>query len=165
MSTLIPNANCWISFATVYPIAAATLVPKATEIASPGSTDLADFVISITASSTGNTVPTPKLKSLFEPSIAGTSTAAFSSEMYRDSVKANDIAWNMLPRGTSGVFYIARFGGTGAFKLPVLADVVEVWPVLVSSRAGSAMTSNTAQTFSLTCAVPQVPNESAVVAA
>src|SRR5689334_14398642 len=110
MSTLIPNENCWIGFATAQP-AAADLVPSAAEVSA--AVELTDFVISLTANATGNTVPTPKLKSLFEPSIPGTSTASFSAEMYRDSVKAQDIAWNTLPRNTSGVFYIARFGGTG----------------------------------------------------
>lgn len=162
MSTLIPNENCWIGFSEVMP-AAATLIPTAAEVAA--ATELTDFVISLTANATGNTVPTPKLKSLFEPSIPGTSTASFSAEMYRDSIKAQDIAWNKLPRNTAGVFYIARFGGTGPSLLPIAADEVEVWPVRVSSRAASAMTSNTAQTFSLTCSVPKEPNEAAVIAA
>jgi len=163
MSTLIPNENCWIGFSATMPADDVTLVPTAAEIAA--ATELTDFVISLTASSQGNTVPTPKLKSLFEPSIPGTSTAQFTAEMYRDSVLADDVAWNTLPRNTEGVFYIARFGGTGTDLLPIADDVVEVWPVRVSSRAPSAMTSNTAQTFTLTCSVPQEPNEAATVAA
>jgi hypothetical protein len=85
--------------------------------------------------------------------------------MYRDSVAANDDAWTLLPRNTSGVFYISRFGGTGANLKPIATDVVEVWPVRVISRAASAMSSNTAQTFTLTCSVPAEPNENAVVGA
>lgn len=158
MSTLIPNENCWIGFGAAMP-ASATLVPTATELSA--ATDVTDFVISITASSTGGTVPIPSLKSQFEKSIPGTVTATFTSEMYRDSVKANDLAWNALVRGTTGCFYIARFKA----GKPILADTVEVWPVKVSSRTASAMSSNTAQTFSLTCSVPQVPNEAAVIAA
>ena len=161
MSTLIPNENCFIAFATAMP-AAPTLVPTASEVAA--GIVLTDFVISLTANATGNTVPTPKLSSLFEPSIPGTSTAQFTAEMYRDSVPANDKAWTMLPRNTSGVFYIARFGGTGANLLPIATDHVEVWPVRVTSRAASAMSSNTAQTFTLTCSVPQEPNEDATIA-
>ena len=162
MSTLIPNENCWIGFDNAQP-AAPTLVPTAAEVAA--ATELTDFVISLTANAQGNTVPTPKLKTLFEPSIPGTSTAQFSSEMYRDSVKANDLAWTLLPRNTAGVFYISRFGGTGTGKLPVATDEVEVWPIRVTSRAASAMSSNTAQTFTLTCSVPKEPNEAAVIAA
>jgi len=163
MSTLIPNENCWIGFSETMPADDVTLIPLASEVAA--ATELTDFVISITAAAQGNAVPTPRLKSLFETSIPGTSSAQFTAEMYRDSVKTDDTAWNMLPANTAGVFYISRFGGTGAGKLPVATDTVEVWPVRVSSRAGSAMSSNTAQTFTLTCSIPQKPNEDAVIAA
>lgn len=162
MSTLIPNENCWVGFATARP-ADIGLVPKASEIAA--AIELTDFLISLTANAQGNSVPTPKLKRLFEPSIPGTSTATFTAEMYRDEDPLLDTAWDMLPRNTPGIFYISRFGGTGAGKMPVLADRVEVWPVRITSRAASAMTSNTAQTFSLTCSVPEEPNEDAVVTA
>lgn len=160
MSTLIPNENCWIGFSDVMP-ASPTLAPTAAEITA--ATELTEFVISLTANATGNVVPIPNLASLFERSIPGTSTATFTAEMYRDHVKADDTAWTTLPRDTSGVFYVSRFGGSGTGKMPIAADDVEVWPVRVTSRAGSAMTSNTAQTFTLTCAVVEVPNEDAVV--
>lgn len=160
MSTLIPNENCWVGFSDVMP-ADADLEPTAAEVAA--ADELTEFLISLTANSQGNTVPTPKLSSLFEPSIPGTSTAQFSAEMYRDSDTAEDKAWNMLPRNTGGVFYIARFGGTGANLLPISGDTVETWPVRVTSRSASAMSSNTAQTFTLTCSVPVEPNEAAVV--
>lgn len=160
MSTLIPNENSFIAFSPTMP-AAPTLVPKASEVAA--AIPLVEYLISLTASSQGNTVPTPKLSSLFEPSIPGTSTAQFTAEMYRDSDPAEDKAWTLLPRNTAGVFYIARFGGKGANLLPISGDIVEVWPVRVTSRSASAMSSNTAQTFTLTCSVPQEPNEEAVV--
>lgn len=162
MSTLIPNENSWIGFSATMP-AASTLIPTAAEVAA--ATELTVFVISLTANSQGNSVPIPNLKSLFEPSIPGTSTAQFTAEMYRDSVPASDTAWNDLPRNTSGVFYISRFGGTGTGLLPVATNHVEVWPVRVTSRAASPMSSNTAQTFTLTCAVPKEPNESAIITA
>lgn len=161
MSTLIPNENCWIGFSEDMPTSLAA--PTAAEVAA--ATELTDFIISITANATGNVVPTPKLKSLFETSIPGTSAATFTSEMYRDSVSANDTAWNTLPRGTTGVFYISRFGGTGTGLLPVATNHIETWPINVTSRAASPMTSNTAQTFTLTCSVPVEPAEDAVVAA
>ena len=152
MSTLIPNENCFIAFSTTLPVDD-ELVPKASEVA--GATVLTEFVISLTANSQGNTVPIPNLASLFEGSIPGTSTATFSAELYRDSVKDDDLAWTTLAKDTAGVFYISRFGGTGADLLPVSGDEVEVWPVRVTSRTASAMSSNTAQTFTLTCSVPR----------
>jgi len=159
MSTLIPNENCYIAFSPTTPTDLAA--PTAAQVAA--AVDLTDFVISLTASAQGNAVPTPRLKRLFETSIPGTSTAQFTAEMYRDNEE--DLAWDTLPRDESGVFYISRFGGTGAENLPVSADPVEVWPVRVVSRAGGAMSSNTAQTFTLTCSVPEEPVEDAVVGA
>lgn len=162
MSTLIPNENCWIGFSPDMP-AAASLAPSVAELTA--ATELTDFTISLTAASQGNAVPTPRLKSMFETSIPGTSSAQFTAEMYRDEDDTLDIAWNLLPRNTAGVFYISRFGGSGPEKRPVAGEKVEVWPVRVTSRAASAMSSNTAQTFTLTCSNPVEPNEDATVTA
>ncbi|HEY5787506.1 MAG TPA: hypothetical protein VIT65_22300 [Microlunatus sp.] len=161
MSTLIPNENCWIGYASALP-ASVELIPTPTEVAA--AVELTEFVISLTANATGNTVPIPNLSSLFERSIPGTSTAQFTAEMYRDSEVDDDLAWNTLPRDTQGVIYVSRFGGSGANRLPIADDHVEVWPIRVTTRAPSAMTSNTAQTFTLTCSVPEEPNEDAVIA-
>lgn len=158
MSTLIPNENCWIGFSASMP-AAATLVPTLAELAL--AKDLTEFVISLTANSTGNVVPIPSLVSLFERNIPGTVTASFTAEMYRDSILINDKAWNSLPRGATGIFYIARF----AAGIPLATEHIESWPVKVSSRTASAMSSNTAQTFTLTCSVPDIPNEDAIIVA
>lgn len=160
MSTLIPNENCWIGFSATPPTVLAA--PTAAQITA--ATELTDFIISLTASAQGNAVPTPRLKRLFETSIPGTRTASFTAEMYRDDTL--DTAYNMLSVvNAAGVFYIARFGGTGVGRKPIALDKVEVWPVRVISAAGSAMSSNTAQTFTLTCSVPEEPVLAAVVAA
>jgi hypothetical protein len=159
MSTLIPNENCWIGFSTTVPTDLSA--PTAAQITA--ATELTDFIISLTAAAQGNAIPTPRLKRLFETSIPGTSSASFSAELYRDN--EDDTAWDMLPRDTSGVFYISRFGGTGAGKKPIALDPVEAWEIRVVSRAAGALTSNTAQTFTLTCSVPVEPAEDAVVAA
>lgn len=160
MSTLIPNENCYIAFASAKPLVLAA--PKASEVLA--ALDITDFVISLTAAAQGNAVPTPRLKRLFETSIPGTRTASFSAEMYRDDVA--DTAYNaMSVVNAAGYFYISRFGGLGANNLPIALDKLEVWPVRIISAAGSAMSSNTAQTFTLTCAVPEEPVLNAVVAA
>ena len=165
MANLIPNENTFIGFivGTVpKPFGVTTLAaPTAAEIT--GAIDLTDDLVSLTASATGNTVPTPRLKSLFETTIPGTSAATFSAEMYRDDV--NDLAWDTLPRGVRGCMVVCRFGGTGVGKRPVAAQKTEVWPIIVSSRAGSPLASGAAQMFSLSCSVPQPPAESAIVAA
>jgi hypothetical protein len=128
VSRIIPNENSWIAFAlTVADIHA----PTAAELA--GATDLTDFIITINAATTGNTVPTPSLASLFETSVPGTAAAQFTADMYRDD--EDDVAWDLLPRNTKGYFLISRFGGTGPANRPAVAQNLEVWPVHVSSRA------------------------------
>lgn len=158
ISKIIPNEQSFIAFATSV---ANIHAPTVAEIAA--AVDLTDFIITINAATTGNTVPTPSLASLFETSVPGTAAAQFTSDMYRDD--EDDLAWDTLPRGTRGFFLIKRFGGTGSGNKPVATETVEVWPVFVASRAGGAMSSNTAQTFTLTCAVPDEPDEEAVVSA
>src|SRR4051794_7495085 len=113
MANMIPNQNSFVGFiasATSKPFGTtATGAPTLAEI--NGAVELTDFIVSINASATGNTVPTPRLKSLFETSVPGTSSATFTADMYRDDVA--DTAWTTLPRGKRGTFIIQRFGGTG----------------------------------------------------
>lgn len=158
MARLIPNENSWVGFATTVANIAA---PTAAEVAA--ATELTPMLISINASSQGNTVPTPALDTLFETTVSGTSTATFSADFYRDN--ASDDAWDALPRGTAGFFIISRFGGTGAANLPIATDEVEVWPVTVISRTNSNMASNQVLTFTLTCSCNIEPDEAAIVAA
>jgi hypothetical protein len=138
-----------------------TASPAIAEITN--AVDLTGFVISITAQTTGNIVPTPTLKTKFETSIQGTYGASFTAEMYRDD--ATDTAWAVLPRNTKGFFIVSRFGGRSTVVpgLPVSGDVVEVWPIIVVARSASNLASNTAEMFSLTCSVPTPPNEGAVI--
>lgn len=165
MSNLIPNENTFIGFIaadTGKPFGTTvTGAPTLAEIAA--AVDLTDFLVSLNASAQGNTVPTPRLKSLFETSVPGTSSATFTADMYRDDEA--DTAWDLLPRGTKGTFIVQRFGGTGTGGRPVATQVTEVWPVIVVSRAGSALQSGSAQTFTLTGSVPIEPDEAYVVPA
>jgi len=129
---------------------------------------LTPWIASITAATQGNTVPTTTIDTLFETSIAGTAQGSFTADFYRDdsdvthSPGDEDRAWHTLPRGTKGTFVIARFGVEKG-ELPEPGAPVELWPVVVTSRAMGAMASNTAQTFTVTCAVPKEPEEAAVV--
>lgn len=162
MSRYIPNENCWIGFSATL---ADPSAPTASEIGT--AIDLTCDAISLNASATGNSVPTPQLCTLFETSINGTSSATFTADFYRDDT--TDTAWDTLPRGTSGYFIIGRAGLTGTTAQgkpqPAATDVVEVWPVAVTSRSAGPITSNTAQMFTCTAAVPEEPYEAATVAA
>jgi hypothetical protein len=143
MAKIIPNDQTWIGFATT--IASGTLVPTAAEVTA--AANLTGFCISLNASSQGNVVP----------------TASFTADFYRDDTA--DTAWNAFDRGDAGFFIISRFGGAGTGNKPVAADVVEVWPVQIVSKANSNLQNNTVQTFTVNCSIPQEPNENATVSA
>jgi hypothetical protein len=160
MARIIPNENTWIGFAADGSIANIA-APTAAQVAA--AVDLTGYTISLNASSRGNTVPTPSFDSLFETSTSGTSAATFDADFYRDD--EDDTAWETLPRGTRGFFLISRFGGSGAANLPIAADPLEVWPVMITSRTMANMSSNTVLTFTVSCSVNEEPDEDAVVAA
>ena len=159
MANMIPNQNSFVGYAAAAagkPFGfTATNAPTLLEI--NGLVDLTDFIVSINASATGNTVPTPRLKSLFETNVPGTSSATFTADMYRDD--AADTAWDTLPRGQRGTFLIKRFGGTGTDGRPATGEDSELWPTQVVSRAASALQSGQAETFTLTASVPIEPVE------
>lgn len=158
MARIIPNENTWVGFATTV---ASIGAPTAANVAA--AVDLTPYVISLNASSRGNTIPTPAFDSLFETNTAGTSAATFDADFYRDD--EDDTAWETLVRGTRGYFIISRFGGTGSANLPIATDEVEVWPVMVTSRTMANMSSNTVMTFTASCSVYIEPDEAATVAA
>lgn len=160
MARIIPNENTWIGFAAANSITNIH-APTAAQVAA--ALDLTPSTISLNASSRGNTVPTPSFDSLFETSTAGTSSATFDADFYRDD--EDDDAWEALPRGTRGFFLISRFGGTGTDNLPIAGDSVEVWPVMITSRTMANMSSNTVLTFTASCSVNIEPDEDATVAA
>jgi hypothetical protein len=159
MARIIPNENTWVGFIAGLTGLADYTAPTEAEINT--ATDMTPFLMSLNASSQGNTVPTPSFDSLFETSIIGTSQATFTADFYRDDVA--DTAWEALERGTQGFFIISRFGGAGADQKPLNGDTVEVWPINVVSRTAANMQNNTVQTFSIQCSVNLEPAEAAVV--
>ena len=155
MPKLIANKKVYLVFATTIANIAAPTVAELT-----GGTNLTNLLVTIDASTRGNVVATPTLDTTFETSIAGTVTASFTAEFYRDDISANDKAWTTLPRGTNGFFVISRMSPTVA-----ATNKVEVWPVQVISRTAIALANNDSQRMSIECAVYAEPNEAAVVAA
>jgi len=183
MARIIPNNNTWIGFIPVTSFGSAIsnfptswnsslTQPNITTTEIASAYDITPFVISLTAQTTGNTVPTPTLDTLFEGNIAGTVNSSFTMDMYRDdasytdpntSTAATDFAWAKLPRAQKGYVIVSRYGGTGTNQLPQAGNVVEIWPVVVTARTAGAVTSNTVQTFTITAAVPFEPAEAANV--
>lgn len=164
MARIIPNEETFIAFATTVADIQAPLKAEVT-----AAVNLTPYIISINASTRGNVVQTPSFDTRFETSIPGTVTATFEADLYRDD--EDDDAWDTLPRGTRGYVIISRFGGSGGptttppspLHSPTTGDPVEVWPVFVVARTATNLTSNTAQTFTLQCSVPEEPAENAVV--
>lgn len=160
MARIIPNEQSWLGF---LPAVASVAAPTVAEITA--GKDLTPYLISLNASTQGNTVPTPDISTLFETSVPGTVQASLSADFYRDDAAglSGDLAWKTLPRKTTGFFVIQRFGATPGVA-PIATAKVEVWPATVVSRTMSNMSSNTVMTFTVTCSIPQVPNEAATVA-
>lgn len=165
MARVIPNQETWVGFATTV---ANISAPTTAEI--DAATDLTPFVISLDASTRGNVLPTPSFDSTFETSISGTVSATFTGEFYRDDV--TDTAWDTLDRGVAGYMIVSRFGATGTITMPSgetrpeprTGNVVEVWPIKVTSRSATGLTNNDVQRFSIECSVTREPNEAATVA-
>lgn len=164
MSRVIPNEQTWFGFT---PLVADISSPTKSEV--DAAVNLTSFLISLNASSQGNTVPTPALDSLFETSIPGTVQASLSADFYRDNGSGADadLAWDTLPRAQGGYFLVSRFGGkdTTTPNKPTTGDKIEVWPVIVISRTMANMASGTAMTFTVTGSVPEEPDEAALIAA
>lgn len=164
--TQVGDINSWVDTGVI--AAGATVPPTvgtASDIESPtvadvnGCVELTAFVSGLNFGSQGNVVPTPNMKKLFETSIAGTSQATATMDMYRDD--EIDTAWDLLPQLTRGFIIISRYG-----QIPnTIGKGCEVWPIRVSSRTNSNMTNNTASMFTTTFAVVDAPAEDAVVVA
>ena len=158
MARLIPNETTKVHFV---PEIEDIEAPTVTEISD--GTDLTNFLVTLEASTTGQTVPTPTFDSLFETNVPGTVSATFTAEFYRDSEE--DTAWETLPRGENGYFVIARFGWSSEDNAdPETGDDCEVWPVRIITRSAMALTNNEVQRFNLEASVPVEPAEDASVA-
>jgi len=169
VAKIIPNQNSWIGFTLTQPAgytASAAIAGSAvsvTEAELDAATNLTPLTVSLQASSTGNAIPTPALDSLFDRSIIGTVQGQFQGDFYRDSVSGSDLAWTNLGRGVTGYVLVSRFGGTGTNKVPRSGNAVEVWPVGITARSASQMTSNTVQTFTCMGALLDPPAENGIV--
>lgn len=150
-----PNENSYIGFATV--LTGTKAAPKVADVT--GAVVLTSTVTGLTASSTGNAVPTPSFDSKWNGSIPGNVDGSFSMDGYRYTALSEDLLWTTLPRGTNGFIILARSGGAPS----TAGRRCEVWDVSVLSRSVPAMTSGAAVTCTVTCSTPTEPEEDAVV--
>lgn len=115
----------------------------------------------------GNTIDVAGAANRYNATDAGTyGGQPITTSWFRDSDEAQDDAWDTLPRGTRGVFVIARFGHVGESLEPLEAgDRVELWPFVVISRNHMGIEQDAPYRFTTSCAVPYPPNDDAVVIA
>lgn len=112
----------------------------------------------------GNTIDVAGAASKYNATDAGTYGGdPITASFFRDSVAANDDAWDTLPRGTRGYFVVSRFEGSESAL--GAGDRVEVWPIVVISRSNRDIEQDGAYRFDVTCGVPTEPDDDAVVAA
>lgn len=112
--------------------------------------------------SSGNTVDTADLASTLNKQARGTHGGdTISVTCHRDSEAAKDGAWDLLTNTYDGHLVIRRFGGSGTAIAS--ADVVEVWPISVTSRA-MADAGDESQRFTAQMAVTDDVEYEAVVA-
>ena len=154
MSRYIGAENIEVWFVTTV---ADYTAPTAAEL--NAGVDLTGFLPDngISTPSEGSIVDAGDMSSKYNKTGSGTfGGQPVTADFYRDSVKANDTAYATLPRGTVGYFAIAPRGlatkGTWA-----IGDAVDMWPVEVVTRNDGARTRNEMIRFSVTCAVPDVP--------
>jgi len=117
--------------------------PTTVELAT--GVDITEFLQSLDTPLDGEAVPSMDLSSAYRKTVAGPFGGEITSVMYREDEEADDIAFPLFPRNTTGHFVIRRFGGSDvAF---VNGDDVEVWPVRVITRSPVAAESAVVQAF------------------
>jgi hypothetical protein len=129
-------------------------VPGLTGIADPtaptigeinAGSDVTEFLQSLDTPLEGEAVPSMDLSSAYRKTVAGPFGGEISTVMYREDEPADDLAFPLFTRNTTGYFVIRRFGGSLVDF--AVADVVEVWPVRVITRSPAAAESAAVQSF------------------
>lgn len=107
--------------------------------------DVTEYLQSIDTPLEGEAVPSMDLSSAYRKTVAGPFGGEITTIMYREDEPADDVAFALFPRNTTGFFCIRRFGGS----LVAFAngDNVEVWPVRVITRSPAAAESAAVQSF------------------
>lgn len=159
MSRLIPNGNTKIVYID-QPTLGVPASISAADVAA--GTDLTPYIMSLQASVSAQALPIPAMDSIFESAISGVEQGTFQIDLYRDDLTdgGSDAAWDLLDRGQTGIVVVSRMKPTISD-----GDVVEVWPILVLSRAMANMSSNGILTFTAQAALTGKPDESFTIAA
>lgn len=112
----------------------------------------------------GSTVDAATVDSAFNSTARGTfGGQPFSAVFTNDDEAGGDIAWNALPRGTTGFFVVSFYGGSGADGALAEGDVVNVYAVDVYTRKRAAYTRNELAVFTVDAAVTKEPDEDVAI--
>lgn len=123
--------------------------------------DVTEFLQSLDTPLEGEAVPSMDLSSAYRKTVAGPFGGEITSTMYREDDPADDLAFPLFERNTTGYFVIRRFGGS---MVPFEdGDVVEVWPVRVITRSPVAAESAAVQAFTVNFAGLDDPQINVVV--
>lgn len=143
------------------PTITSTSAPTVTEL--NAGTRLTDFMTGgFSADFSTNLVDTGTLASAFNSTAAGTYGGGTNtlSGVLRDN--AADSAWNALPRDTEGYFAVQVGTSTGATW--ATGDVLDVFPIYVSTRQYPDLTRDQLVTFDVDFAITAVPTYGATAA-
>lgn len=135
--------------------------PTVAQITTTG-TDVTEFMASLDTPLEGEAAPSPDLSSAFDKTVAGTFGGTVTSEMYREDLVADDDAWPLFTRNTTGYLVIRRFGGSEVAI--AVGNKVEVWPLRVITRSPAAAERGAVITFTVNFAALDDPNLDATVA-
>ena len=160
MARFIPDGTLQVHFVeTIADTSATTLVEV------QAGTNGTGFVRSMSTPLEGSTVDVSDALSKYNKTAPGTyGGQEVTFEFFRDDVQANDTMWNLLTRGTATNVVVARRGGTGTDNALAVGDYVDVWPIEVITRNPADYSRNEPTGFTVSCAVPEVPQEDAVLA-
>lgn len=122
--------------------------------------DLTPFMRSLDTPLEGSTVDAATAESPYNSTVRGTyGGQPVTGEFTRDDdpTGVNDTAWNTLPFGTEGFFVVARRGGSGTDGALAVGDLVDVFPIDITSRNPAAYGRNELARFMIQAAVPTPP--------
>src|SRR5690606_30993052 len=83
----------------------------------------------------------------------------FSAVFTNDDTPGGDVAWNTLPRGTTGYFVVSFYGGSGPDGTLAVGDIVNVYAIDVYTRKRSPYARNELAVFTVEAAVTEPPHE------
>lgn len=112
----------------------------------------------------GSTVDAATIDSAFNSTARGTyGGQPFAAVFTNDDTPGGDVAWNTLPRGTTGYFVVSFYGGSGPDGALAVGDIVNVYAIDVYTRKRSPYARNELAVFTVEAAVTEPPHEDVAI--